>query len=266
MCGIAGFQLSTRERVTPSAWEVSAHLLGEIEHRGKDATGAAWRDPATGEVWIQKDRRKASRFIRDMEVQTDSRTVILHTRYATLGDPAHAVNNHPIDVGGLIGVHNGMVRNHRDIFAILKGKVDVTRFGAVDSEAIFALLYHGRDVFGGADWPELLSLVDASMATAWMTNDPTDQNLHLARGAGSPLHVAQTRGGSFYFASTQLALRKMAMACGVRFSWESPIPEGTYLRVRDGRLVETREFDPGATFTPRRPDYSRPSRYAKAAR
>ena len=48
------------------------------------------------------------------------------------------MNNHPIKIGDIVGVHNGTLTNHEKIFDNLK----CGRDGKVDSEAIFRLLHH----------------------------------------------------------------------------------------------------------------------------
>jgi hypothetical protein len=64
--------------------------------------------------------------------------VLGHCRKSSVGNSEDNVNNHPIKVGDIIGVHNGTLSNHDRIFELLK----CGRDGTVDSEAIFRLLHH----------------------------------------------------------------------------------------------------------------------------
>jgi hypothetical protein len=54
--------------------------------------------------------------------------------------------------------------------------------------------------------------------------------------------VAQTERGSFLFASTRHAVEASARKCGLRLSFNWDVPEGTYLKIRDGRIIEEQSF------------------------
>ena len=70
-----------------------------------------------------------------------------HCRKSSVGNSWDNVNNHPIRVQDTIGIHNGTLKNHNQIFKQLKAGRD----GTVDSEAIIRLLTHysnnGADLF-----------------------------------------------------------------------------------------------------------------------
>lgn len=244
MCGLAGFSLSKQAKTIDTAALTRALLLG-IEDRGRDATGAAWHSKGDSEVWYVKHNVRASQFLDAVQMDVaDARAMVLHTRYATQGSPTAQVNNHPIVRDGLVGVHNGVIVNDDDIFDLL----DVPRIGEVDSEAAFALLAH-RD---GADVADVLPLLEGSATLAWLDTADQPGTLHLARVASSPLWVAQTRLGSVLFASTKACLLKAAMAGGFRIKYLNEIPEGAYIRVRDGRWTDVQRFA--------KPAYTRPAR------
>lgn len=265
MCGIAGFSLSKRDQAKGISARLARELALAIEHRGRDATGIGWTqadDDGTPTVWVQKDNVTARALAPHFEIGRKVRTCIVHTRFATQGAPEDNLNNHPIERPGLLMVHNGVVRNDDDLFAML----DTERFGEVDSEAAAALLQHGPNIWHGAEPTDLLPLVRGSAALAWLNLDDP-HTLHLARHAGSPLVVAGTVGGSLLFASEQHALRRAAMAAGLLVTWSQSISEGTYLVVKRGRVVK-----PGLRYRAelgapqyRRPDYKRPSRFELVA-
>ena len=227
MCGIAGFSLSKKSRI--NAQKLSAALLREIVIRGYDATGVGWTDP-DGKVWYTKGDITAHQFIRDCihQIHPDSKTVVLHTRYATKGDPSVEGNNHPIIRPGIVGVHNGVISNDDEIFDIL----DAERFAEVDSEAAFALL-------GESDLhpTESISLLDGRVALGWIETDTPDE-LHIARWAGSPLAWGQTSTGSFVFASTYALLERAGKKAGLKFTLTQDLPEAKYLRIKDGRILD----------------------------
>lgn len=233
MCGIAGFCLNRNEKVDAVA--LSKALLGQIIQRGTDATGAAWVIPSShskdkkATIAVSKAPVPASSFGQYMtSMPQDAQRVILHTRLATQGSPENNLNNHPIISGGIVGVHNGGVRNDDEVFQHIRAP----RLGQVDSEAAFALLahttYHPKDV---------LASLQGRVALAWL-NARDKRDLSLCRVAGSPLAIGQTAKGSFIFASTMPLLVNACAKTDVELRWVEEISEMTYLRVRNGEIME----------------------------
>lgn len=235
MCGIAGFCLNVDEHVDATAL-TKALLLG-IEERGRHATGVAWAHE-DGRAWLSKAAIPASVFVAGDHVPADTRTVIAHTRWATQGAPTNNDNNHPIDVGGLVGIHNGCVSNDDEIFArIGKDK----RIAQVDSEAIFANILHSEQ-----DTTDALAEVRGSAAVAWLETEAPDI-LHVARINSSPVVIGLTAKGSFLFASTESALRSGAQSVGITLTKVFHLGEGAYLQVHDGSIVESQSFNHSRT-------------------
>ena len=244
MCGIAGFCLSPEEKL--NARKVSMCLLAQIQSRGTDATGAAWVVPSS------KKTSKKSRIVvskapvparlfdpylvngNGMSMPVATRRAVLHTRYATQGDPLNNNNNHPIVSGRIVGVHNGHLSNDDAMFAHFGDRA--SRIGEVDSEAAFALLDLTR-----YEPEQVLRSLQGRAALAWF-NAKDKRDLHLARVAGSPLAIGGTAKGSFFFASTLPLLVKGCENAGVNLSWVEDVQEGTYLRVRNGEIVELEEI------------------------
>lgn len=244
MCGIAGFCLSPNEHI--NARKVSSSLLRQIQSRGKDATGAAWVVPSSkatskkSRIVVSKAPVPASMFDpylvnpNGMSMPVKSRRVILHTRYATQGDPIMNTNNHPIVSGRIVGVHNGHLSNDDAVFNHFGDRAN--RVGQVDSEAAFALLDLTR-----FEPEQVLRSLEGRAALAWF-NGRDKRDLHLARVSGSPLAIGGTEKGSFFFASTLPLLVKGCEDAGVHLSWVEDIAEGTYLRVRNGEIIELEEI------------------------
>lgn len=226
MCGIAGVSLHPNENV--NATDLTRALLLGIEERGWHATGVAWAD-TDGDVWLVKDAVTASEFVKSDHAPADTRTVLAHTRWATKGAVENNANNHPIDVGGIVGIHNGCLSNDDELFAKL-GKDK--RIAQVDSEAIFAHLLHS-----GLSTADALQDLRGSAAIGWL--EVEDGNtLHLARVSSSPLVLAFTDKGSLLFASTAKALTNAAVLTGLTLVGDPvSVPEGTYFQVRDGKVV-----------------------------
>lgn len=230
MCGICGISASPTERF--NARDLSSAMLLGIEERGGHATGVAW---ATGDtVEVDKTNVRATVFVRNMDIPAYARTFIGHTRWATQGVPERNLNNHPIDVGRLVGIHNGCISNDDALFRRIGPQ---HRIAEVDSEAIFAWVQRS-----GMPVTEALPYLSGSASVAWLDKkDPT--LLHLARIAYSPLVIARTYGGSFMFASTTKCLEKSAVLADLHIEYMAPLEEGVYLTVRNGEVETLEMFD-----------------------
>jgi hypothetical protein len=157
MCGIVGVLSMGTVKDNLKA-EIMQCLFTEILHateeRGKDATGVSTLF-SDGMSYIQKGPVTATEFIGSMgddetsynkfmsscteyaeEKNTAIRLFMGHCRKSSVGGAFDNVNNHPVKVNEIVGVHNGTLDNHNKIFANLGCKRD----GIVDTEAIMRLL------------------------------------------------------------------------------------------------------------------------------
>jgi len=112
------------------------------EERGKLATGIATVD-SLGNIELLKLPIKASQFIGLSEYDAvmsriGSKTTLIlgHTRLPTKGDPSQRANNHPVQAGTVLGVHNGHIENDDELFV----RCECQRQANVDSEIIFRLI------------------------------------------------------------------------------------------------------------------------------
>lgn len=162
MCGIIGalaygeFETKAEERIRQESMiYLTTELLQQTQSRGKDATGISTLF-SDGDYMGLKMGIAAQEFVtRFGGEKTDfegylniwrkknkpAKIVIGHCRKPSTGTRAGAddnKNNHPIKVGNIIGVHNGTLTNHEEVFKNL----GCGRDGKVDSEAIFRLLNH----------------------------------------------------------------------------------------------------------------------------
>ncbi|MBQ5311558.1 MAG: glutamine--fructose-6-phosphate transaminase (isomerizing) [Oscillospiraceae bacterium] len=111
MCGIVGFT-GIKE-----AAPILLEGLSKLEYRGYDSAGIAVRD-GSGETAIVKSKGKLKELI---DKTDEGRAVhgmcgIGHTRWATHGEPSET-NAHPhcSDDGAVVGVHNGIIENFKEL-------------------------------------------------------------------------------------------------------------------------------------------------------
>ena len=236
MCGLAGFNLSPDENV--DARDLAVELLLGIEDRGRHATGVAFFEQ--GEPYVQKADITAEKFVDHLDMDARVTNAILHTRWASQGSPKNNANNHPIDVGGIMGVHNGVIWNDNDLFDRVRQVTgEDKRIAEVDSEAIFATLLHG-----GEKAPVALGRVKGSASVAWLDAYGDPDLLHAARISSSPFVYAFSEVGSFVFASTALAVKDAMQAVGMKMvGMTHALGEGTYLRVREGEVLTRVAFE-----------------------
>lgn len=230
MCGIAGFCLSKADRKCINARALSRSLLLRIVKRGMDATGMAWEE--NGEVYYAKEDVSAYNFANAIDMlPRESHNVILHTRWATKGNPSNNDNNHPIVLPDIVGVHNGHISNDDFLFDLY----GFDRVAQVDSEVIFHMLTADGDPL------ESLTFLEGRAAVAWIKVSEPDA-LHLARLSGSPLAVGTTRGGSLVFASTLELLQESVDRATVKLDNVWMVPEFTYMKIVDGTIVQMKDI------------------------
>lgn len=235
MCGIAGAHRLT-DRPFPRFDSFVDELLLGIEHRGKHATGfAAITDK--GNVIHQRASCEASKFVNGRRsIPEHARSVILHTRWATQGDPAFPENNHPVRSGDFYVVHNGHIWSDNDVFKIAPFK----RLGEVDSEAIAAVLR----MKGWTDAVEEgLDMLDGNMAFAAL-NRSAPGELLLAKGWDSPLYVARSTHLLVWASTIETIRRAWGKVLGTPPKNIQYLKSGTALIVRKDDVREA-EFKLG---------------------
>lgn len=139
MCGIAGYY--TFGNTVPTVKELKV-LLKALSNRGTDATGIGYGSNKEFIVWKNNTKAKVfcnSKFWNKLKIP---KTMILHTRAATVGTPEDNKNNHPLLSNKHMVVHNGMIHNHATILPEKKT-------ADVDSEAILRLLDESGDTLKG---------------------------------------------------------------------------------------------------------------------
>ncbi|TDD74071.1 hypothetical protein E1293_30095 [Actinomadura darangshiensis] len=253
------------------ASDVFVTLGALAEERGTDSAGLAllggWPGlagpEAGGGCRVVKGRGRFSGIWRpEFLPELDRAPVALgHTRWATQGSPVEADNASPMVVpgtaafpgtpsAGVVATHNGDVdaAGLRSRFALPPAS------GATDSEPVFQLLAGCRTT---SDITGVLESVVGRVALAWVDRARPTQ-VHLARGALSPLTVAVDTDQNIYWASNPRWFREVERHTRVRFASVVLLREGTYLKVgmerRPGRrdlpdVLTTADFVPTARDT-----------------
>lgn len=240
MCGIAGFSLSNDENKRTNSRRLAKELLLQIEYRGLDATGFAYPMPSGAVRVCKKDVRAAHFMKHRLTLPRRTQTAILHTRAWTQGEPSDNRNNHPIQAGPIVGVHNGWLYNDFGLFA---HTIQAPRIAEVDSEAVFALLAEQGPMAA-------LELLDGPVAAAWYDHRLPVGTLNLARGSSSPLFVGHTSGGSVVFASTEQAVILACRSVHLELLSVQEVAEGTFLQVQAGQVFGIQDFKPLVHINP----------------
>ena len=193
MCGIMGMVLNRRERTDEeleNLRERFSTLLVATQVRGKDAAGAFVVNESS--IRYHRAPGAASTLVKSplwwglMDTISEETTAVVgHTRFATTGCPTCNDNNHPITIGSLIGVHNGVLYNDDEIRDRYPYEQEV------DSAAIFALL-NGEskgDLLTADMIADTLPGINGNLAIAVADNRKPDK-LFIARDGTRPLFLA----------------------------------------------------------------------------
>lgn len=201
MCGIVG---AVAER---NITAVLVEGLKRLEYRGYDSAGVALLTDK-GDL----DRRRRVGKVSELESALSAeplagRLGIAHTRWATHGAPSER-NAHPHFSGhDLAVVHNGIIENHEELRAQLKGMGYVFS-SDTDTEVIVHLLDHKLKTQPDltAALKEAVKELHGAYGLAVISAKQPDRL--LAARSGSPLVIGLGLGENF-LASDQLALRQV---------------------------------------------------------
>ncbi|GAA4503447.1 glutamine--fructose-6-phosphate transaminase (isomerizing) [Pseudaeromonas paramecii] len=220
MCGIVG-AVAQRDVV-----DILVEGLRRLEYRGYDSAGVA----VIKDHQLQRVRRLGKvQELADALAATplSGGTGIAHTRWATHGEPSET-NAHPHVSGNLAVVHNGIIENHEELRAKLKG-LGYTFVSQTDTEVIVHLVHHYRKTC-----PSLLAALQAAVkelrgAYGTVVVDSADPERLVVARSGSPLVIGRGIGENF-IASDQLAL--LPVTRRFQFLEEGDVAEVTRREVR----------------------------------
>jgi len=195
MCGIVGAlaigklpkeQEAIRQKVIRF---LTTELMILTEDRGKDATGAVLLFN-NGKYYGLKRGDRSTKFLSKFGVNDENYGSLLqlwkktrspvkafvgHCRATTVGVTTNNMNNHPIKVGNIVGIHNGTLKNDDEIIKNL----ECGRDADVDSEAIFRLAAYytnnGEEPFTMEIIEEIVHRLDGSFSVIMFNGDNPDQ-------------------------------------------------------------------------------------------
>lgn len=159
--------------------DVFTQMLYADAVRGKDATGVFgvnkygnvhWLKNATPSGWFvstQDYQEFSNKIVSEMQF------VIGHNRKATHGDKK-AADAHPFIKDNITLVHNGVIRNHKELCKV----------STVDSNAVANALAETEDIV------DVISKAEGAFAFIWY--DATKQTLHFIRNKERPLTIVET--------------------------------------------------------------------------
>jgi predicted glutamine amidotransferase len=248
VCGIAGVYFIEKDHGY-SPFTINKFvdvLLRNIEPRGRHATGLVSVGFKGQGIHLEKKDVSAAEFVKTREpIPVGARSILLHTRYATQGDPKENDNNHPVRYRGTYVTHNGVINNDDSVFT----DEDLKRYAEVDSEAIAALLFkHGLK-----DAKAALEKLKGGFAIAAVKPGTSPDVLLLARGGSYPLVVHHNKA-FIVWASTSDAIeaafkatfvddngKPLSKAKNFRLTTET-IPSGTLWRIK-GKSIDREQFN-----------------------
>lgn len=174
MCGLVGIAGD----LNASHEKIMKDLLILDSLRGIDSTGVCYVSKHNDDVKIAKQIGNPFELFDQKSFDKASngfqKVMIGHNRYATSGAISRS-NAHPFDVGQLVGVHNGTIKN--------KGNLHNHMDFKVDSEN----LYHHIQEKG---LPDMLDKADGAWALVWWNKQ--DKTVNFLRNKERPLFFSSS--------------------------------------------------------------------------
>lgn len=216
MCSIFGIGFFRGHKIESevAVTGIVSRLFREAEVGGRRAAGlsimrektaAVLRRPMSGSELSSSDEYLD--FMEDnLEFDVDHNkvmSIIGHCRWPTKGPATNNLNNHPIIVKNIIGVHNGVITNDDEIYNSFN--LDQKRQAEVDTEVIFSLIQH-------FSLPIKRTTIDAiKMSTPYlrgsfacgMQNAKKPYNLYLFRNNNPIKILYYTNAGILLFATRE---------------------------------------------------------------
>jgi hypothetical protein len=184
MCGLAGFARQVGFGDVKASLVIAETLMCEIGHRGRHATGfAAVNKAGDAEIWkkaVAVEAAVKSDTWKEAMVKLGESEITMfigHVRYST-----HHHNKdkdeaaHPFYENGVVGAHNGVIMNWREVGK----KLGIGKDWDVDSQAAIGALAKMKQP------TKALKLLEGWFALTWIKKG----KLFMVKSVGSPLACA----------------------------------------------------------------------------
>jgi glucosamine 6-phosphate synthetase-like amidotransferase/phosphosugar isomerase protein len=166
-------------------------------------------------------------------------SAIGHCRTPTKGEPSNNLNNHPIVIDRIVGIHNGVVMNDNELFQRFR----LDRRAEVDTEIIFALINHFLSARDGDTTYEAIirtaAVISGSYSCA-LQDSLNPYNLYLFRGYAPGVVLNYPESGVLLFATSSYmitdAVEKMTVSLGKPEEIEYPANSGLVFNIYEGKL------------------------------
>jgi glucosamine 6-phosphate synthetase-like amidotransferase/phosphosugar isomerase protein len=196
---------------------ITSVLLREAEKGGRSASGLSimkaksahvLRRPLSGSALVNSKEYidfmdKNLKLGEDEDPNDTINSIIGHCRMPTKGSEFENLNNHPLVIKHIIGVHNGIIINDDELFAAYRAYF--TRLAKVDTEIIFqmiAMFCGNREVNTIEAIQKSATHLRGSFACA-MQNANHPYNLYLFRASNPIRLLAFKKLGIIIFATRE---------------------------------------------------------------
>ena len=224
MCGIFGLVKNENSNISDTdTLEVINKLFIFSQTRGSEAAGIAINTGSS--IDIYKKAGSPREFVKSLEYKnlfknsiktyienkrnstsTDSLSIIGHSRLVTNGYQSENKNNQPVFIPGCVGIHNGIITNHSELWNENK---DLKKETDLDTEIFLKILKSKLD--NGTNLKkslkEIYSQINGTASIAMFFEEYS--NLLLSTNTGSLFYLNNKKNSLFIFASERFILKKI---------------------------------------------------------
>ncbi len=224
MCGIFGLVKNENSNISDiDTLEVINKLFIFSQTRGSEAAGIAINTGSS--IDIYKKAGSPREFVNSLEYKnlfknsietyienkknstsTDSLSIIGHSRLVTNGYQSENKNNQPVLIPGCVGIHNGIITNHSELWNENK---DLKKETDLDTEIFLKILKSKLD--NGTNLKksleEIYFQITGTASIAMFFEEYS--NLLLSTNTGSLFYLNSKKNSLFIFASERFILKKI---------------------------------------------------------
>ena len=224
MCGIFGLVKNENSNISDiDTFELVNKLFIFSQTRGSEAAGIAINNGKS--IDIYKKAGSPREFIKSLEyknlfnnsiknyiknqnnsISTNSLSIIGHSRLVTNGYQSENKNNQPVSIPGCVGIHNGIITNHSELWNVNKNLKQETD---LDTEIFFKILKSKLDngINLKTSLKEIYSQIIGTASIAMFFEEYS--NLVLSTNTGSLFYLNNKEKSLFIFASERFILKKI---------------------------------------------------------